>query len=147
MEVAAGEDQDDVGFAECACCGLTEECTSIYLASVQNRYGGRWICGLCAEAVEEETCRSAPLISTEEALQRQTSFYLRFRSQVDATDHLIAIVRRLLRLSRGLKVAPRKEPTDSSLPVVIGSQLGGVGDADLLGLKPSDLRYLTSGDV
>ncbi|KAI0495699.1 hypothetical protein KFK09_022002 [Dendrobium nobile] len=58
MEVAAVEERDELGFAECECCGLTKECTAIYVATVRGRYGGLWICcGLCAEAEEEETCR------------------------------------------------------------------------------------------
>ncbi|KAL0909488.1 hypothetical protein M5K25_020362 [Dendrobium thyrsiflorum] len=57
MEVAAVEERDELGFAECECCGLTEERREIYVATVRGRYGGRWICGLCAEAVEEETFR------------------------------------------------------------------------------------------
>lgn len=47
----------EVEWAECACCGLREECTPTYAAGVRARYGGRWLCGLCGEAVG----RSSPL--------------------------------------------------------------------------------------
>ncbi|KAH0453084.1 hypothetical protein IEQ34_017408 [Dendrobium chrysotoxum] len=40
---------------------------------------------------------STELISMKEALQRQASFYLSFRSQLDTADHLVTVVRRLIR--------------------------------------------------
>ncbi|KAL5212100.1 hypothetical protein ABZP36_022947 [Zizania latifolia] len=40
--------------AECECCGMSEECTPAYISSVRRRFSGRWVCGLCAEAVDEE---------------------------------------------------------------------------------------------
>lgn len=150
----AAEEEDEYGFTECECCGLTEECTAAYVAAVRARYGGRWICGLCAEAVNEEICRSARLISTEEALQRQISFYLSFRSATfpptaDSGDHLIAVVRRLIR--RSLDSPPRmllsaSSSTSSTVPIVAGQSdnclasaegnyLSDVGDADLLEVK------------
>ncbi|PKA64003.1 hypothetical protein AXF42_Ash005015 [Apostasia shenzhenica] len=101
---AVEEDEEEFGFAECECCGLTEEYTATYVAAVRGRYGGRSICGLCAEAVEEEIYRSAGLISTEEALRRQASFCSNFRSAAASpgsgvADHLIAVVMRLIRRS------------------------------------------------
>lgn len=150
----AAEEEEEFGFTECECCGLTEECTAAYVAEVRARYGGRWICGLCEEAVEEEICRSARLISTEEALQRQMSFCLSFRSATfpptaETGDHLIAVVRRLIR--RSLDSPPRvllsasssssrKVPTvsgqsESCLAAIGGNYLSDVGDSDLLEVK------------
>ncbi|KAF0933950.1 hypothetical protein E2562_021015 [Oryza meyeriana var. granulata] len=40
--------------AECECCGMSEECTPAYIGAVRRRFSGRWVCGLCAEAVTEE---------------------------------------------------------------------------------------------
>uniref|UniRef100_A0A0E0JXP1 DUF1677 family protein n=1 Tax=Oryza punctata TaxID=4537 RepID=A0A0E0JXP1_ORYPU len=40
--------------AECECCGMSEECTAAYIGEVRRRFSGRWVCGLCAEAVTEE---------------------------------------------------------------------------------------------
>ncbi|PON79414.1 hypothetical protein PanWU01x14_011490, partial [Parasponia andersonii] len=58
----------DVEFARCDCCGLTEECTLGYIARIRERHQGRWICGLCSEAVKYEVCEefksSSPLINT-----------------------------------------------------------------------------------
>ncbi|KAK8965758.1 hypothetical protein KSP40_PGU010448 [Platanthera guangdongensis] len=101
MSGESAEEQEEFGFAECECCGLTEECTAAYAAEVRSRFDGWWICGLCAEAVEDEIRRSSRLISTEDAVKRQASFCSSFRSAAilpaaDAGDHLISVVRRLI---------------------------------------------------
>ncbi|MQM17480.1 hypothetical protein Taro_050454 [Colocasia esculenta] len=107
MSAAAAETQvagvdPEVEAARCACCGLTEDCTAAYIERVRGRHGGRWVCGLCAEAVKEEVCRR--LITPEEALGRHMAFCGSFRSSTgaegaDANDHLIAAMRQLLRRS------------------------------------------------
>ncbi|KAE9615287.1 hypothetical protein Lalb_Chr04g0253651 [Lupinus albus] len=48
----------EVEFAICDCCGLTEECTQAYIERIRERYNGKWVCGLCAEAVKDEIVRS-----------------------------------------------------------------------------------------
>ncbi|RAL42462.1 hypothetical protein DM860_016749 [Cuscuta australis] len=90
----------EVEFAKCDCCGLTEECTPAYIERIRERYQGKWICGLCAEAVKEETVRCERLITAEEALNRHLNFCSNFRSAdppPDPTVHLIAAMRRILR--------------------------------------------------
>ncbi|XP_039145220.1 uncharacterized protein LOC120282465 [Dioscorea cayenensis subsp. rotundata] len=69
----------EVEWAACECCGLREECTPAYIARVRDRHGGRWVCGLCSEAVEDEIRRSGRRISPEEALTRHASFREAFR--------------------------------------------------------------------
>ncbi|KAM0015327.1 hypothetical protein Hdeb2414_s0033g00724711 [Helianthus debilis subsp. tardiflorus] len=59
-----------VEFVKCDCCGLTEGCTQAYMERIRERYKGKWICGLCGEAVKDEIMRSGRLISTEEAMTR-----------------------------------------------------------------------------
>ncbi|KAF2301165.1 hypothetical protein GH714_020572 [Hevea brasiliensis] len=44
----------EVEDAKCECCGMSEECTPEYIDRVRNKFLGKWICGLCAEAVKEE---------------------------------------------------------------------------------------------
>ncbi|KAJ1254631.1 hypothetical protein BS78_03G027900 [Paspalum vaginatum] len=46
--------QQQVEEARCECCGMQEECTPEYVRRVRDRYCGRWVCGLCAEAVNGE---------------------------------------------------------------------------------------------
>ncbi|CAA7401232.1 unnamed protein product [Spirodela intermedia] len=106
----------EVEFVKCYCCSLTEECTPAYIGRVRERYKGRWICGLCAEAVKDEICRSGKkLIGTEEALDKHMTFCASFRSSpapvaADANEHLIAAMRQLLRRSldspRGIRSSP-----------------------------------------
>ncbi|KAF3958047.1 hypothetical protein CMV_017003 [Castanea mollissima] len=50
--------QLEVEFVICDCCGLTEECTPAYIAHVRELYYGKWICGLCGEAIKDEIIRS-----------------------------------------------------------------------------------------
>ncbi|KAH7574469.1 hypothetical protein JRO89_XS03G0300200 [Xanthoceras sorbifolium] len=47
--------QSEVEVARCECCGLMEECTPGYIGRVRERFQGLWICGLCGEAVKDET--------------------------------------------------------------------------------------------
>jgi hypothetical protein len=100
--------QEEVEYASCDCCGLIEECTPAYISLVRSRYNGRWICGLCGEAVEEEITRSTDLaISSEQALERHVSFCRAVRSP--PADHLINAVRNLLRKSRSAPASPRRK--------------------------------------
>ncbi|XP_059303018.1 uncharacterized protein LOC132055298 [Lycium ferocissimum] len=92
----------EVDFAKCDCCGLTEECTLAYIETIRQRYQGKWICGLCAEAVKDELMRCDRLINAEEALNRHLNFCKKFSSSTppqDPTVHLIAAMRQLLRRS------------------------------------------------
>lgn len=41
----------------CECCGLEEECTGEYVGGVRAYFGGRWLCGLCSEAVRDEVAK------------------------------------------------------------------------------------------
>ncbi|XP_066371456.1 uncharacterized protein [Miscanthus floridulus] len=82
----------EVEAAKCECCGFTEECTPEYIAAVRAEYLGRWVCGLCAEAVGDEIRREGSTITTAEALDRHVAF-----RRAPAEDDLVAAVARLLR--------------------------------------------------
>ncbi|GMY36472.1 hypothetical protein FCV25MIE_31714 [Fagus crenata] len=86
---------------KCDSCGFTEECTPAYILHVRERYQGRWICGLCVEAVKDEVIRSDMVISTEEALNRHITFYKKFRSSRSSkeAEHPISAMGRVLRRS------------------------------------------------
>ncbi|KAK8602502.1 hypothetical protein V6N13_057869 [Hibiscus sabdariffa] len=47
------EDDEVLKQAECECCGLKEDCTADYIRSVKGCHCGKWVCGLCSEAVKE----------------------------------------------------------------------------------------------
>ncbi|KAJ0747537.1 hypothetical protein HanOQP8_Chr05g0190671 [Helianthus annuus] len=49
----------EVEFAECDCCGLTEECTPAYMERILERYKGKWICGLTEECTRHMMFRRA----------------------------------------------------------------------------------------
>uniref|UniRef100_A0A3Q7HPJ6 DUF1677 family protein n=1 Tax=Solanum lycopersicum TaxID=4081 RepID=A0A3Q7HPJ6_SOLLC len=90
--------ESEIQFVKCACCGLTEECTESYIARVRDRNEGRWICGLCAEAVKDEMVRSRR-IGRDEALNRHMTFCKKFRAKSlppNPTGELISAVKQLL---------------------------------------------------
>lgn len=91
-------------FANCECCGLSEECTEAYIEGVRRRFDGKWICGLCSEAVQDEILKSdVVLITTEEAMAKHMSFCKKFAATAgpppDPTPHLITAMRQILRRS------------------------------------------------
>jgi hypothetical protein len=57
-DAAATRSAEAVEDAQCECCGMSEECTPAYIAAVRRRFSGRWVCGLCAEAVAEEAAKN-----------------------------------------------------------------------------------------
>ncbi|KAK7402283.1 hypothetical protein VNO78_14426 [Psophocarpus tetragonolobus] len=62
--------------AKCECCGMCEECTTEYIERVRDKFLGKWVCGLCAEAVKEELEKKGG--KKEEALSSHMSACLRF---------------------------------------------------------------------
>ncbi|XP_026431268.1 uncharacterized protein LOC113328372 [Papaver somniferum] len=100
---------------KCDCCGLTEECTLTYISKVKERYQGKWICGLCAEAVKDEISRSSSSeedkkITIEEALNLHMNFCKKFKCLSSSpppnpTKHLVSAMKHLLR--RSLDSPPR----------------------------------------
>lgn len=66
----------EVEDVKCECCGMCEECTPEYIEKIRGRFSGKWICGLCGEAVKEEMERSGA--DGDEALSRHMSACVRF---------------------------------------------------------------------
>ncbi|CAN8232064.1 unnamed protein product [Cochlearia groenlandica] len=65
----------------CECCGLTEDCTQHYISNIKANFSGKWLCGLCSEAVSDEVSRSRKKITTvEEAVNAHVSFCGKYRS-------------------------------------------------------------------
>ncbi|OIW16955.1 hypothetical protein TanjilG_00145 [Lupinus angustifolius] len=44
----------EVEDAKCECCGMCEECTQEYINLMRDKFFGKFVCGLCSEAVKEE---------------------------------------------------------------------------------------------
>jgi hypothetical protein len=133
------EEEEEVA---CECCGFTEECTAPYIAGVRARYGGRWICGLCGDAVGEELGRASPPISPAEALDRHACVCRRGSappSPAGSPDGLIAALRLLLRRRLGSpphQLAPRRARStpssprrDDALPGAIATSVAAVATA------------------
>ncbi|XP_078164749.1 uncharacterized protein LOC144559561 [Carex rostrata] len=72
----------DIESAQCECCGLNEECTQEYIVEVKSNFGGKWLCGLCSEAVRDEVVRRKKNedVSLEEAVNDHMSFCRMFKS-------------------------------------------------------------------
>lgn len=66
----------EVEDAKCECCGMSEECTPEYIEKVREKFSGKWICGLCAEAVKEEIEKNGG--KKEEALDTHMHACVRF---------------------------------------------------------------------
>ncbi|XP_057457718.1 uncharacterized protein LOC130748503 [Lotus japonicus] len=62
--------------AKCECCGMSEECTPEYIEKVRSKFLGKWVCGLCSEAVKEELVKNGG--KKEEALSAHMSACVRF---------------------------------------------------------------------
>lgn len=118
-EVFQGTNQGSVVEAEkvvCECCGLVEECTPEYIAHIQGIYCGKWICGLCAEAVKEEHRRGG-LEGLQEALKAHMSSCMQF-NRPDRVGSPVAdissAVRRLLRRNSDVRFTSRSLPSSPS---------------------------------
>ncbi|KAK4266080.1 hypothetical protein QN277_027052 [Acacia crassicarpa] len=112
----------EVESVKCDSCGFSEDCTPAYISRVRQRFQGRWLCGLCVEAVKDEVLRSDRLITLEEALNRHTSFCSQFRSssgdgQLSETEHPIFAMGRVLRRSLDSPRHIRSNSSSFSLPV------------------------------
>ncbi|XP_010416002.2 PREDICTED: uncharacterized protein LOC104701935 [Camelina sativa] len=101
----------------CECCGLTEECTQSYIEMIKERYMGKWICGLCSEAVKYEVIRTKRFVTTEEAMARHMNMCNKFKSSSpppNPTGHLISAMRQILRRSLDSPRMLRSMPSSPS---------------------------------
>ncbi|KAL0701572.1 hypothetical protein Bca4012_057694 [Brassica carinata] len=113
----------------CDCCGLTEECTQSYIEMIRERYMGKWICGLCSEAVKYEVIRTKRLLTTEEAMARHMNMCYKFKSSSpppDPTGRLISAMTQILRRSldsprmlRSVPCSPSKDEDDGCVSNVL----------------------------
>ncbi|CAL0332404.1 unnamed protein product [Lupinus luteus] len=66
----------EVEDAKCECCGMCEECTPEYIKRIQDKFLGKFVCGLCSEAVKEELEKNGG--HKEEAISTHMSACVRF---------------------------------------------------------------------
>jgi len=89
----------EVEDAQCECCGMSEECTPAYIGAVRRRFSGRWVCGLCAEAVAEEAGKNGgdrdAALAAHMVVCRRFNGFGRTHQALFQADAVIDIVRRL----------------------------------------------------
>lgn len=107
--------------AQCECCRLVEECTAEYIAHVQKLFYGRWICGLCAEAVKEEHRRGGGGGTSQESLEDALMEHMRVCMKFNRPERMgspvadiSAAVRRLLRRNTEVQYTSRSAPSSPS---------------------------------
>lgn len=97
----------EIESVKCECCGLKEDCTQEYINSVKEKFEGKWLCGLCSEAVRDESSASG----VEEAVRAHMSFCGKFNSNpaVRVADGMRQMLRR-----RSGDLSSSSPPTSSS---------------------------------
>ncbi|KAM1133544.1 hypothetical protein ACFX13_043557 [Malus domestica] len=118
------EQEEEVVMMKCYCCGVKEECTPVYVATVKERHQARWICRLCTEVIKYENSRSPRKISIEEALKRHVRFCEEFRKSspsANPTEDLISAMKQLLRRTPD---SPRRERLGDCRPAMVRSRVG-----------------------
>lgn len=100
----------EVESVRCECCGLEEDCTGDYISSVKEDFSGKWLCGLCSEAVRDEFGKGERK-SHEEAVKAHIAFCRRHNSNpaVRVADGMKQMLRR--RRSGSLSTAAEPKAT------------------------------------
>ncbi|KAG8088338.1 hypothetical protein GUJ93_ZPchr0010g10349 [Zizania palustris] len=94
----------EIEAAKCECCGLREDCTREYIAGVKADFGGRWLCGLCSEAVRDEVAKKGGG-RLEDAVGDHMSFCGKFCRKNPA-----------FRVADGMRQMLRRRSSDISAP-------------------------------
>lgn len=99
----------EVEDAKCECCGMSEECTPEYIIDVRKKFFGKWICGLCSEAVKEETEKNGGKL--KEAVETHMNACVRFNKfgRTKPVLYTAEAMREMLRRSssRGKSISPK----------------------------------------
>ncbi|KAL8485228.1 hypothetical protein ACS0TY_027504 [Phlomoides rotata] len=86
----------EIELVKCECCGLKEDCTQDYINGVKAKFDGKWLCGLCSEAVRDEVNRGKKQSAVEEAVKAHMSFCGKYRSNpaIRVADGMRQMLRR-----------------------------------------------------
>ncbi|KZV37203.1 hypothetical protein F511_04622 [Dorcoceras hygrometricum] len=136
LEAIVELEEEVILVAECECCGLREECTKSYISRIRNAFSGKWVCGLCCEAVKETLTRRP--IAIEEAMSSHRNFVQEFntKSRLNPKLSLTWAMRDIVRRSRenqnkdlGIKKIPNSS-ADELLPRrgPRGRRASGIGE-------------------
>jgi len=93
----------EIESAKCECCGLKEDCTQDYITDVKSKFDGKWLCGLCSEAVRDEVMSGGKKQwDMDEAVKAHMSFCRKFKSNP------------AVRVAEGMRQMLRRRSNDSS---------------------------------
>ncbi|GFQ08550.1 hypothetical protein PHJA_002999000 [Phtheirospermum japonicum] len=88
----------EVELVKCECCGLKEDCTQEYINEVKSKFEGKWLCGLCSEAVRDEVNRGKlRQFGVDEAVKAHMSFCRKHKSNnpaIRVADGMMQMLRR-----------------------------------------------------
>lgn len=132
-KVAVDDAVSEVVEAKCECCGMSEECTPQYIRRVRDRFCGRWVCGLCSEAVKEEVEKKG--VGREEAVGAHMSVCARFNRFGRAypvlyqAEAMREMLKRSNRRSKSTsprdKAHPKMTRSSSCIPAIAKAMNGG----------------------
>ncbi|GMI97974.1 hypothetical protein like AT5G25840 [Hibiscus trionum] len=105
----------EVEDANCECCGMSEECTPEYINQIRAKFSGKLVCGLCAEAINEETEKNGG--KRDEALIEHISVCVRFNrfGRTHPVLYQAEAMREMLKKSSGVR-GKSMSPRDKSGP-------------------------------
>ncbi|VVB00275.1 unnamed protein product [Arabis nemorensis] len=129
----------------CECCDMTEEYTAEYIQSVRNLFAGKFVCGLCSEAVKYEIFRRC--VGVDEALAIHMSFHGEFvASSLSPTIDFISAIGEMFR-RRLILDLPRTTlaSTDIAPVSIVAVESGGICAAAVIGGTGSCLPALSGG--
>lgn len=114
----------EIESAKCECCGLKEDCTQDYISEVKEKFGGKWLCGLCSEAVRDEVNRGKKPFGVDEAMKAHMSFCRKFKSNpaVRVADGMRQMLRRRSDLSSSQSNSSSKKYMRSASTSQVGDE-------------------------
>ncbi|GAB4851074.1 hypothetical protein Ancab_030372 [Ancistrocladus abbreviatus] len=126
----------DVEMVKCECCGLKEECTIEYMNGVKAKFNGKWLCGLCSEAVRDEVNRGKKQHSVEEALKAHMSFCGKYKSSpaFRVADGMRQMLRRRSSSDKSLPHGTSSSVSSSSKKYARSASTSQVGDISAFSL-------------
>ncbi|KAJ8443382.1 hypothetical protein Cgig2_018815 [Carnegiea gigantea] len=96
---------------QCECCGMKEDCSSNYIEQVKGIHTGRWVCGLCSEAVKERLTQASPNIVMGDALSLHKQFCLEFKAtRMNPKGSLTCAMRDIARRSCQQRMLTKDKP-------------------------------------
>lgn len=111
----------EVEDAKCECCGMGEECTPGYIKRVRERFSGKLICGLCAEAVKEEMEKNGG--KREQALSDHMNACAKFNSFGRAYPVLLQAeaMREMFKKNKGKSLSLKEKPGQKAATITRSS--------------------------